>query len=440
MKPVLLVTLGGDIGTYAFQRAARDKYGWEVKVISKVVTTFFKYSSLAEWIIEPNIHQGGVIIDRLNEVAAAHPNHELVVMTNLDWHVRNLAQRRSDLDPRWHVPMCDLATFDRVSSKHAFAKICEDVGARTPRSLSVVFPIKTADAPATSAPGSGTNAVVARSDVARTLDEQGLEFPLIGKPSASADWFEVSFEGKKKIHHFESLAELEHVLDALDAAQYPSEFLVQEFVPGDETHMRSITAYRDSRGQVTLMAGGQVLLEEHTPGTLGIPAAILTGVDQDAFDSATRILNAADYFGYANFDYKVSSRTGENVFFEMNPRIGRNNHYVTSAGVNVVDAVARDLLPEHFAAANPGGDGELPATPTEEILYSVVPFRLLKRYLLDPALRAQVAAARKRSGTFHPLRYRGDASLKRRAYVRALDVRLALKYRQFYPKPTETGF
>lgn len=440
MKPVLLVTLGGDIGTYAVQRAARDKYGWEVKVISKVVTTFFKHSTLAEWIIEPNIHEEGVIIDRLNEVAAAHPDHELVVLTNLDWHVRNLAQRRGDLDPRWHVPMCDLATFDRVSSKHAFAKICEQVDVRTPRSLSVVFPTSTADARVTLNAHGATNAVVAKAHVTQAIADHGLEFPLIGKPSSSADWFEVAFDGKKKIHHFESLAELELVLGALEGAKYPSEFLVQEFVPGDETHMRSITAYRDSKGDVTLMAGGQVLLEEHTPGTLGIPAAILTGVDQDAFDSATRFLNAADYFGYANFDYKVSSRTGENVFFEVNPRIGRNNHYVTSAGVNVADAVARDLLPEHFAAANPGGEEELPATPTEEILYSVVPFRLLKRYLVDPELRAKVTAARKRSGIFHPLRYRGDASLKRRLYVRALDVRLALKYRQFYPKPTETGF
>lgn len=439
-KPVLLVTLGGDIGTYAFQRAARDKYGWEVKVISKVVTTFFRHSSLAEWIIEPNIHEPGVIITRLNEVAAAHPDHELVVMTNLDWHVRNLAQHRADLDPRWHVPMCDLATFDRVSSKHAFAKICEQVDVRTPRSLSVVFTAHRADAPVTSSEQGATNAVVAKTDVTRAIEQNGLEFPLIGKPSASADWFEVAFTGKQKIHHFETLTELEQVLDALEAAQYPSEFLVQEFVPGDETHMRSITAYRDSKGQVTLMAGGQVLLEEHTPGTLGIPAAILTGVDENAFAAATRFLNAADYFGYANFDYKVSSRTGENVFFEMNPRIGRNNHYVTSAGVNVVDAVARDLLPEHFASANPAGDETLPATPTGEVLYSVVPFRLLKRYLLDPKLLAKVTAARKRSGVFHPLRYRKDASLKRRAYVRALDVRLALKYREFYPKPTETGF
>ncbi|GMA35788.1 carboxylate--amine ligase [Demequina litorisediminis] len=349
-------------------------------------------------------------------------------MTNLDWHVRTLAQHRDEIDPRWNLPFCDLATFDKVSSKHAFAEVCEGVGVRTPRSLSVVFAGQTADA------------VVASGDVVAAIAERGLEYPLIGKPSASADWFEVAFPGKSKIHHFESEAELTEVLAHLEAAQYPSEFLVQEFVPGDETHMRSLTAYRDRAGQVTLMAGGQVLLEEHTPGTMGIPAAILTGVDEDAFAAATRFLHAADYYGFANFDYKVHSGTGENVFFEMNPRIGRNNHYVTSSGVNVVDAVARDLLPEHFAAANPAGDASLPAMPGGEVLYSVVPWWLLRRYLLDPDLRAKVDAARKRHGVFHPLRYRKDASLKRRLYVAALDARLAMKYRQYYPHPTETGF
>lgn len=427
-KPVLLVTLGGDIGTYAFQRAARDKYGWDVMVVAKVVTTFFRYSTLAPWVIEPGIHEPARIIARLNQIAADHPDHELVLMTNLDWHVRTLAQHRDEVDPRWHLPFCDLATFDKVSSKHAFAEVCESVGVRTPRSLSVVFAGQTADA------------VVASGDVLAAIKERGLAYPLIGKPSASADWFEVTFPGKSKIHHFETEAELTEVLGHLEAAGYPSEFLVQEFVPGDETHMRSLTAYRDRAGRVTLMAGGQVLLEEHTPGTMGIPAAILTGVDEDAFAAAARFLDAADYYGFANFDYKVHSGTGENVFFEMNPRIGRNNHYVTSAGVNVVDAVARDLLPEHFAAAHPDGDATLPATPTDEILYSVVPWRLLRRYLLDPALRDKVDRARRRHGVFHPLRYRGDASLLRRLYVTALDLRLARKYKQYYPHPTETGF
>ncbi len=421
MKPVLLVGLGGDIGVYAFLRAAHERYGWRPTVLSKNVTTFGRFSTLGDWIIEPDINTPSVLVDRLNTLAAAHPEHDLILFTNLDWHVRALAQHRADLDARWAVPLCDLVTFDRVNSKIEFAKACAAVEVRTPRTIEVVFQ---PDAPGTQP-----------TNVASRITDLGLEFPLIGKPAMSADWFAASFPGKAKIYHFESQAQLEEVLGHLDRLQYPSEFLLQEFVPGDETHMRSLTAYRDSNGVITLLAGGQVLLEEHTPGTMGIPAAILTGVDQEAFADASRILDHTNYFGFANFDYKVSSRTGERVFFEVNPRIGRNNYYVTAAGVNVAQIAVQDLLPHHE---------DQPAQPrvaTGEILYSVAPFRLLLRYLLDPQLKATVKGAKARGGLFHPLKYpAGDGSLKRRAYVKALGWRLARKYREFYPAPTESGF
>lgn len=449
MKPVLLVGLGGDIGTYAFQRAAHERFGWECAVVSPRITTFGKYSTLAKWIIEPEIFTPDVLIARLDAIAAEHPDHDLMLFTNLDWHVRVLAERRAQLDPRWNLPFPDLATFDRVSSKVAFAQACAQVDIRTPLTIAVTFgapeepaaPSSTAT-PSTTTPDHQADApVTSPTPVAQALDrlrDAGVAYPVIGKPSASADWFGVSFPGKQKIHHFENEAQVREVLDHLARLDYPSEFLLQEFVPGDETHMRSLTAYRDSSGVVTLLAGGQVLLEEHTPGTLGIPAAILTQVDQEALDAAARFLDHTHYFGFANFDYKVHARTGERVFFEVNPRIGRNNYYVTAAGVNVAEVAARDLLPDHVAhlPALP-----VPATPTREVLYSVTPFRMLLRYLLDPALRSRVVAAKRAEGIAHPLKYQaGDPSLRRRAYVRALDWRLSRKFREHYPRPTESGF
>lgn len=421
MKPVLLVGLGGDIGVYAFLRAAHERYGWRPLILSQNTTTFLRYSTLGDWVIEPNIHTPSILVERLNAIAADHPDHDLMLFTNLDWHVRALAQHRAELDPRWIVPLCDLATFDLVSSKVAFAAACRAVDVRTPRTIDVVFRPDAA----------GTHA----RDVAQHIEDLGIAFPIIGKPAISADWFTASFPGKAKIHHFESLDELQEVLAHLERLEYPSEFLLQEFIPGDETHMRSLTAYRDSKGEITLLAGGQVLLEEHTPGTIGIPAAILTGVDEGAFADASRILDHTDYFGFANFDYKIHSGTGERVFFEQNPRIGRNNYYVTAAGVNVAQVAVQDLLPHQDTspAAARAAEGE--------ILYSVVPYRLLTRYLLDPELRSRVDKAKQRSGLFHPLKYRaGDGSLKRRAYVKALDWRLARKYKEFYPEPTESGF
>ncbi len=425
VKQVLVVGLGGDIGTYAFQRAAHERLGWESLVLGPRVTTFGKHSTLARWIIEPDVFEPETLLRRLDEIATDHPEHVLMLFTNLDFHVRLLAEHRDRLDPRWVLPLPDLAMFDAVSSKVAFAAACDQVGIRTPVTIPVGF---TPEALATGA--------VTTADALARLESAGLDWPVIGKPADSSDWFEVEFPGKQKIHHFTSAEEIAAVLGHLEAAAYPSEFLLQEFVPGDETCMRSLTAYRDRTGAVTLVGGGQVLLEEHTPGTLGIPAAILTHVDQEAFDAAARLLDHAGYQGFANFDYKVSSRTGESIFFEVNPRIGRNNFYVTAAGVNVAEVVARDLLPETVTGEAPVA----PQVPQDQVLYSVVPYRFLLRYVADPALRAKVKAAKRRHGVAHPLRYRGDGSLKRRLWVRALDLRLVQKYLEHYPRPTDSGF
>ena len=424
-NPVMVVGLGGDIGVYAFLRAAHERFGWTVKVMSRVQTTFMKRSTLAEWLHEPRMDEPVALVARLNQLAAEHPDHELVLFTNLDWTVRVIAQHRGELDERWLVPLCDLEAFDRVSSKTAFAALCDQVGIRTPITIPVGFTLAQHE----------QGAVTPAAAVAR-IEELELTFPLIGKPSSSADWYDVEFPGKQKIHHLTSVDEVREVLGHLDARDYPSEFLLQELVPGDETHMRSLTAYRSSAGEVTLLAGGQVLLEEHTPGTLGIPAAILTGIDSEAFDAARRFLDAADYTGFANFDYKVSSVTGEKVFFEVNPRIGRNNFYVTASGVNVAEVMARDLLPGHVQT--PAQEGA--ALPPKSVLYSVVPWPMLRRYLPDAELRAKVDAARKAHGVQHPLRYAADATLARRTYVAALDARLVTKYLQHYPRPTESGF
>jgi len=65
VKPVLLVGLGGDIGVYAFLRAAHERYGWRPMVLSQNVTTFGRYSKLGDWVIEPQIHTPAVLIERL---------------------------------------------------------------------------------------------------------------------------------------------------------------------------------------------------------------------------------------------------------------------------------------------------------------------------------------------------------------------------------------
>jgi D-aspartate ligase len=407
---LLPVAVGGDIGVYAFVRAFHEAYGCEAIVLSAVATRPMQHSSFVHNVVVPGIDDEEVLCAALERVAGQHPDRTLVLLTNTDWFVRALVANTERLGRHYLMPYCSPAVLDQVSSKEGFAEICDRLDIPTPRTVAVDLAALRSAGGRAALPGLAVD----------------LDFPVVAKPSSSAEHHYLQMPGKRKVDHLSSRSALDDLLGRLLDAGYTGTYLIQDRIPGDETQMRSLTAYRDTRGVVTLLATGRVLLEEHTPGTLGIPAAILTEPYQDAMAAATRFLDAAGYTGFANFDYKLDPRTGQHVYFEMNPRIGRNNYYVTAAGANPARAVVADLV-------------ERRSTPVvqadREVLYAVVPFGLLLRYIAEPALRARLRTARREHRLVHPLRYAADSAPLRRLIVEGVTQVYRRKYRQYYPRP-----
>ncbi len=400
------VIVGGDIGAYALMRAFHDSYGVRGVVVSRIHTRAFADTRIAD-VRLANVEDSQELVESLLSLAKERAGERLVLLTNADWYVETIIRAREQLEPHYEIPMCSLEAFERVSSKELFQEDCEVLGIPVPATVPVRF-----------------------EDGAATPDGDldSLTYPVIGKASSSAEHHYANYEGKKKVQHLESRDQVDDLLERIAGSSFNGTYLLQEMIPGDETQMRSLTAYRDSRGVVTMLCTGRVLLEEHTPGTLGVPAAILTEPYTDAMDAMERYLERVDYRGFANADYKRDARTGEHVFFEVNPRIGRNNWYVTAAGADPAGHVMADL----------DGEEREPLRSTREVLYSVVPLGLLTRYLPDRDVRVRVIRAAKR-GMARPLHNPADGSLKRRATIWALTQNYRRKYRRHYPEPTETG-
>ncbi|WP_240644236.1 carboxylate--amine ligase [Antribacter gilvus] len=412
---LMVVGVGGDIGMYALCRAFHEQYGAPAVVLSTVATRAMQDSAIVTNLVDPGLDDTETFLRSLEGVAAEHPTRRKILLTNADWFVRTVVENRERLEAAGYLtPYPSREVLDVVSTKEGFAQVCDQLGIPTPRTVVVDVPTLVAAGGRAAIPGL----------------QMDLEFPVVAKPSDSAAWHYVDFPGKAKIHHVESRPELEKLVGHLVDAGFPSTLLVQEFIPGDETQMRSLTAYRDTTGTVTLLATGRVLLEEHTPGTLGIPAAILVEPYDDAMEAATRFLDATGYVGFANFDYKLDPRTGRHVYFEVNPRIGRNNYYVTAGGANVARVLVEDQVL---------GRPIMPARAVQEVLYSVVPFGLLMRYVLDPELRDRLKDLKAKGRVVNPLKYDGDGGLKRRLIVEGITQNYRRKYAQYYPAPTATG-
>ncbi|MBB2922005.1 hypothetical protein [Cellulomonas cellasea] len=410
--PLQPVILGADIGVYALARSFHEAYGVRSIVVSGAALGPVADSRIVDNVLVADGHDPRQLVDKLVEVARGLAGRRLVLMANSDWLVRVVVQHRTELEPYYVVPFLSAELLDQISDKATFAEICERIGISVPRTV-------VQDFAHAGEPGWQPVPVPA-----------GITYPLIAKAASSADYQDVEFEGKKKVFEISEPAELDQLWVSLAGAGFRGRFVVQELIPGDDTQMRSITAYVDSRGEITLLCSAHVLLEEHTPSGLGNPAAMITTRIDPMLDQARRFLTETGYVGFANFDVKVDPRDGSYRFFEVNPRIGRNNYYVTAAGANPMRFLVEDRVE---------GRAVEPVVVEKEILYAIVPHRLLLKYVADPALAAKVKGLIKAGAVAHPLRYAQDAGPKRVAYVTLALVNQVRKFRTHYPELTGTG-
>ncbi|MGO3313152.1 MAG: carboxylate--amine ligase [Brachybacterium tyrofermentans] len=405
-----LVLLGSGLGVYTLARAFHEEYGVVATVLTKVGIEPMRRSVTCEV-----IELGGSASDEDLVAAAVELARERggvrpqLLLANADSLVQLMSDHREQLEPHFVMPILEADVLERLSDKAEFARLCTDHGVATPRTEVIDL---------------GTP-----RDADWQPPRTELPFPVVMKAARTADMAGVRFEGKKKVWFLETPQELDDLVRAIAAAGYAGRLVVQELIPGDDTAEGSITAYTDAAGRVTLLCSARVLLGEHTPDALGRPAAMITLPFDDALDQARRLLEATGYRGYANFDVKRDPRDGTWKFFEVNPRIGRNNFYVSSAGANVSRFVVADAI-EHRRLE--------PVTEFDEILYSLVPMPLLMRYLRDPALKRWVRTVARR-GVRNPWTYPADGSWARR-YARIVGLNHVRKFLRHYPRPTDSGF
>ena len=209
---------------------------------------------------------------------------------------------------------------------------------------------------------------------------------------------------------------------SLKEAGYRSTFLVQECIPGDDTAMRSVTAYMDSTGELRLIGSARVLLQDHAPTMIGNPVAMITEAFPDLWDATGRLLRHAGYRGFANLDIKVDPRDGRELFFEVNPRIGRNSFYLTAAGANPMAVMLKDLVLDQRDER---------VEVTRQVLYSLVPDGVIARYVSDEALRRK---AKGLGRGVDPLRDPAERSLRRRVTIELQRLNHYRKFARNYPQ------
>ena len=394
------VLLGSDVNVYGMARSFHEAYGIPSVAVAKGLLGATSNSRIVTIAVtEPRLEEDEVFIDTLQKFAARYDkNIPLLLVPCGDNYVKLLARHQDKLRPYYRFAVSDAALLERLSTKETFYEVCTEHGF-----------------------------LFTKTDTCTPENYKGyrppFDFPVVVKPSNSVAYWNCRFPHKKKVFVAYSEGEFDAILTAIYSSTYQDHLIIQEFIPGDDSHMRVMNVYCGTDGQVRLTALGQALLEEHSPEGIGSYAAILSITDETLTKQMTDFLEDIGYIGFANFDMKYDSRDGTYKLFEMNPRQGRSSYFSTAAGGNLVRVLAEDVI---F-----GREANL-TVADQEILWTILPNRIIFRYVADETLRATARRLIREKRVCRSLDYKPDRSIKRMWYFCKNQISYYKKYKKYF--------
>ncbi|MEV4902789.1 hypothetical protein AB0K08_15800 [Citricoccus sp. NPDC055426] len=444
-QPFVPVITGGDVGAYSLAREFHEAYGVISAVAPTTVNRNLRHSRILQAFPAGPMTEEQPVIDALVRVAGqlrrtgAAPDRPLLLLASYDHLVRFAVRHRATLSAAGYtVPYPDEESLDAAALKENFYALCEQLAVPYPKTTTYDAGSHTPEAARRFAAGLGGTGTAGEDD------ESGVRFPVILKAGDGGAWADIRFEGRRKVHVVDQAAgqdgsgaaEIERLVTLASEAGYTGTLIVQELVPGPDSQLGIATFFRDGTGATRLVSYGEVIVEDHAPGTEGNARAVLAGQHPVVAEQGAALLEALDWRGFAMFDTKIDPRTGQAQFLEMNPRLGRNHYYLTAAGANP----APYLVEEYLAGEYLGADTVTPApttpdcvTTTGPALTTTIPMSLVRRYA-TASQRERIRQAAQQGRVVRPFSYPADRDVRREAYHRATELN-ALRVFRNHPAP-----
>lgn len=397
MEPAVFVPaiFGSDVGAYSLARSFYECYGVKAHVFGKYPSGPCMDSRILKYTADPRVGTPEALEGYLLGLAASTEGTVLALGAD-DGYVRLLSGCKAKVPANVAVPYLDNDELDRYIVKEFFYGLCDRFGIAHPKTF--VYRLDE-DAPAAIP----------------------FTFPLVVKPSDSADYFGHPFPGQHKVYFVDSRARFEETVAAVRASGYGGGLVVQEYIRGNDDCMHVLTCYSDTEGRVRAACLGHVLLEEHTPLGIGNPALIITEENAGLVQTAVNLLESVGFRGFSNFDIRRDAETGTYHFLELNARQGRSNYFAAVGGVPLVRHLVEDVVnhrPLPYAQCEPGR------------VWTVVPKGVARRYAEATELRASPHP------WVNPLFCAADPNPLRLARLLKGHVRHYADYRTYY-HPTE---
>ena len=403
LKPVVV---GGDILAYSYVRELHRAFGIErVIVLATQDIKMLSSSRFTDYRLTPGIHEADLLLATLEGIAAElraeNPAYVPLVLGCDVCHARMLSGGKARLEAAgFVVPYIDFELLDEITQKRRFYEICDELGIPYPRTW--YFDCSAAGP--------------------ERLPVEDFPYPLIAKPSNSAQFQDATIARKRKIYEIESAGELAQVWCDIRESDYNNLLVLQDFIPGDDDAIRTLTTFSTFGGQLRAVSGGVVCLQDHDPTALGNPLCIMGEKEPAIVEAAERFLAHVGYRGFANFDIKYDCRDGSFRFFEVNTRCGRNTYYMSLGGVNFVELIVREFVLGEELEMHEAYD---------PFVYCCVPEYVLARSMGNAERLAAARALLKTTKDSYPLRYAHDG-LAHNLWAGVMYMNQIRKFKRFY--------
>ena len=394
------VVAGADILGYSYVRSYHQAWGIHPIVLSAVDVKLTSSSKFCDYRIEAGMNDEDGFMEAVMRVGAEIEASGKVgiIHGSADWNTRIISAHKEELSRYFVVPYIDFALLDEITQKRRFYEICESLGIDYPRTWYLDC-----------------------ADDSFELDASAYPYPLVAKPSHSASWDLLEFEGKKKIYEISTKEELEKAWADVKKSGYKANLVLQDFVPGPDTEIRSLTTFSDATGETKVVSGGRVIVQDRSPFAIGNPVCIKSEKVDRVVEDAKKFLRATGYHGYANFDIKHDARDDTWRFFEVNTRPGKNTFYVSLGGVNFVRPIVADWVL---------GESLNYCEAYDPFVYTVIPEKVVAESVGDKALVEEVLACYKSHIARSPWDY-GPDSIAHKGWVALAWKHQVKKFRSY---------
>lgn len=375
------VIVGADFCAYAYTRCLWEAYGVTSIELAVDNLKFLSTSRFIDYHTVPDITQHDAFLKHLRTLGKrllAQGKVPLLLSCG-DRYARMISQNKTELSQWYYVPYIDFSLLDDITQKENFYRLCEKFGMHYPKSRFLDC-----------------------SDPDTAADDSGFTYPVIAKPSNSAAYYDTKIPNKKKVFLLHDHDELATLLDDLKNSSYDKSLILQDYIPGADTNILSITIYTDRNGDPVFTVGARVVLEDHSPFAIGNPVVAISQPReqmQPIFDEALRFLKAVGYHGISNFDVMYDQRDKTYKFLEINTRPGRNTFYVYQAGINFARLIVQDFVLHQDMHFLPGD---------KPFVLTVVPKYVVSRSVADPRIRERVLTAYKDRTAQSPIAWKKD--------------------------------